>query len=83
MTILSFRSQALWILGYPEAALADTHHALKDAREIGQAAALMYALTSWIFDSSLAETTRQQTRMLDELLVLADERVPRSGRRGE
>ena len=34
---LSFRSLALWVLGYPEAALADTDRALKDAREIGQA----------------------------------------------
>ena len=33
-----------WLLGYPEAALADAEHALKDAREIGQAATLMYAL---------------------------------------
>jgi predicted ATPase len=32
------------LLGYPEAALADTERALKDAREIGHAAALMYAL---------------------------------------
>ena len=35
---------ALWMLGYPEAALADADQALKDAREIGQAATLMYAL---------------------------------------
>ena len=35
---------ALWMLGYPEAALADAEQALKDAREIGQAATLMYAL---------------------------------------
>ena len=41
---LSFRSWALWLLGYPEAALADADHALKDAREIGQAATLMDAL---------------------------------------
>ena len=46
VSILSFRSLALWLLGYPEAALADAEHALKDAREIGQAATLMYALTS-------------------------------------
>jgi hypothetical protein len=44
MAILSFRSIALWLLGYPEAALADTKSALGDAREIGQAATLMYAL---------------------------------------
>ena len=49
MAILSYRSWALWLLGYPEAALADAEHALNDAREIGQAATLMYALTisSW------------------------------------
>ena len=32
------------MLGYPEAALADADQALKDAREIGQAVTLMYAL---------------------------------------
>ena len=36
---------ALWPLGYPEAALADAHRAVRDAREIGQAASLMAALT--------------------------------------
>ncbi len=46
VSILSYRSLALWLLGYPEAALADADHALKDAREIGQAATLMYALTN-------------------------------------
>ena len=46
VSILSYRSWALWMLGYPEAALADADHALRDAREIGQAATLMYALRS-------------------------------------
>ena len=41
-----FRSWALWMLGYPEAALADADGALKDAREIDQAATLMYALAA-------------------------------------
>ena len=45
VAILSYRSWALWILGNPDAALADTDRALKDAREIGHAATLMYALT--------------------------------------
>ena len=44
VAILSWRSWALWLLGYPEAALADADHAIKDAREIGHAATLMYAL---------------------------------------
>jgi predicted ATPase len=41
---LSYRSCALLMLCYPDAALLDADHALKDAREIGQAAGLMYAL---------------------------------------
>ena len=41
---LSYRALALWLLGYPEAALTDIESAIKDAREIAQAATLMYAL---------------------------------------
>jgi hypothetical protein len=33
VAILSYRSLALWVLGYPDAALADGDRALKDARE--------------------------------------------------
>jgi hypothetical protein len=46
MAILCFRSAALWLLGYPEAAHNDADDALKHAREIGQAATLMYALAT-------------------------------------
>ena len=38
VSILCYRSWVLWFLGYPDAALADTEHALRDAREIGHAA---------------------------------------------
>jgi predicted ATPase len=38
------RSQALWSLGYPEAALADIERAVKDARDIGHVATLAFAL---------------------------------------
>jgi predicted ATPase len=41
---LSWKSLAFWLLGYPQAALADTEHALKVAREIGHSATLMYVL---------------------------------------
>jgi predicted ATPase len=41
---LAVRSLALWMLGYPEAALKDVEQALSEAHEVGQAAALMYAL---------------------------------------
>jgi predicted ATPase len=41
---LSFRSHALWVLGYPAAALTDAEQALKNARQIAQAATLAFAL---------------------------------------
>src|SRR5215472_3712886 len=44
VAILSLRSWALCVLGFRHAALADAEHALEAAREIGQAASLMYAL---------------------------------------
>jgi class 3 adenylate cyclase len=53
MTILSFRSLASWCLGYPEAALLDAAHAVKDVREISQAASLMYALFRQSFAHAL------------------------------
>ena len=34
VSVLSYQSLALWVLGYPEAALARRDYALKDAREI-------------------------------------------------
>ena len=43
---LSYRSLALWLLGYPEAANVDIDQAISDAREIGQAATLMTALNN-------------------------------------
>jgi predicted ATPase len=51
VAILSYRAMALWMLGYPKAALADIEQALTDAREIGQATTLMYALAhaAWIY----------------------------------
>jgi len=74
VAILSRRSRALWLLGYPEAALADTSHALKDAREIGQAATLMYALAqasrTHIYCGNYAAANAQ----LDEVVALADEK---------
>jgi predicted ATPase len=51
VSILWYRSCALWLLGYPQAALADVDQAVKAARESGQAATLMYALVycSWLY----------------------------------
>jgi predicted ATPase len=71
---LLHRSWALWMLGYPEAALADAEFAVKDAREFGQAATLIQApiLASYapIFCGDYALAMRQ----VDEALAFADEK---------
>jgi class 3 adenylate cyclase/predicted ATPase len=41
---LVFRAWAVWLLGFPEAALCDADAALKSARATGQASSLMFAL---------------------------------------
>jgi predicted ATPase len=74
VAILCYRSWAQWILGYPDVALADADCALKDAREIGQAATLMYALnvTSWFH--MLCRDFVQVSAKANELIPLADEK---------
>ena len=62
------------MLGYPEAALADTEHALNDAREIGQATALMYALAYAVFSRMLCGKYAAANALVDELVALADEK---------
>jgi predicted ATPase len=72
--VLCYRSYALWLLGYPEAALADADHALKEAREIGQAGTLMNALyfASWTHRHCGNYATTNA--LADEELALADEK---------
>jgi predicted ATPase len=74
VAILSFRSLALWMLGYPEAALADTDHALRDAREIGHAATLIYTLTVPSLTHILRGDYATANAQSDELVALADEK---------
>jgi predicted ATPase len=71
---LSFRSLALWVLGYPEAAFADSEQAFSDAREIGQAASLMYALCISSFVHIYCRNYATANAQLDELVALADEK---------
>ena len=64
----------MWLLGYPEAALADAEQALRYAREIGQAATLMAALNitaaTHIFCGSYPVAIAQS----QELFALAEEK---------
>jgi predicted ATPase len=74
VVILSYRSWTLWLLGYPEAALADTDHALKNARELGQASTMMYALAHGSFIHIFCGTYAAANAQSDEVVTLADEK---------
>jgi predicted ATPase len=74
VAILSFRPLALWLLGYPKAALADHEQALRDAREIGHAATLMYALSNTAMTHIFCGSFATATALTNELVALADEK---------
>jgi class 3 adenylate cyclase/predicted ATPase len=71
---LCYRSWIRWMLGYPEAALADAKRAVAEARDVGQGVPLMYSLyfTSYAFihcgDYQAADA------QLTELIPLATEK---------
>src|SRR5262249_33814450 len=72
--VLSLRSTALWMLGYPDAALADVDQALKDAREIGHAASLMYALAMPSLVPILLGNYAAANAQVDGLVAVAEEK---------
>ena len=74
VAVLSFRSLALWVLGYPDAALADADRAVADAREIGHAATLMYALFHVSFTHMYCGNHATANALVDELIALTDEK---------
>jgi class 3 adenylate cyclase/predicted ATPase len=74
VTILSFRSHVLWLLGYPEAARADADHALQDAHEIGHAGTLMYALSIAPLTHLLSGDYGPASALAEKVIALADER---------
>ena len=72
--ILVFRSLALWLLGYPEAALKDADDALRNAREIGQATWLMTALCVLAAPYTLCGNRAAAAAQAQELVALAEEK---------
>src|SRR5262249_6048867 len=72
VTVLRWRAFASWVLGHPETAVADADQALKDAREIGQAATLMGALAITSLTHIFCGNYAAANALLDELKVLAD-----------
>ena len=74
VVILSFRSRCQWLLGYPDAALADAEHALRSARETGQAATIMYALFTPTWAHIHRADYATANTLSGELIALADEK---------
>jgi predicted ATPase len=74
VNLLSFRSGCVWQLGYPTASRNDAERAVKNAREIGQATTLMYALLYAVVDHIRAGDYAVAHTHVVELLALADER---------
>jgi predicted ATPase len=74
VSVLSWRPLALWLLGHPEAALTDANRAIKDAREIGNAATLMFALAYTVFTPTHCGNYAAASSQADELVALADEK---------
>ena len=74
VTLLSFRSGCMWLLGYPAASRSDGERALKNARETGHATTLMYALYQAGYNHIWYGNYAAANAQLDELIALADER---------
>ena len=72
---LSYRSRALWLLGYPEAALVDADRALVDARKVGHLATLMQVLVVSSAIHRYCGDYAAANARLDELDAVADEKV--------
>jgi DNA-binding winged helix-turn-helix (wHTH) protein/predicted ATPase len=71
---LCYRALALWMLGYPDAAIADANEALFHAREIGHAATLIYALSLTSFSHLLCGNYATANAQLSEAVALAEEK---------
>ena len=71
---LFFRSWALWMLGYPDAARAGTERVLEEAREIGEAITLMFALNFTSLIETLCGNSVAVNALGSQLVALADEK---------
>ena len=71
---LSYRAMVLWMLGYPEAALADIEQVLTDAREINQAGTLLYASNHALWIYLLRGNYTEVERLAESQIRLVEEK---------
>jgi class 3 adenylate cyclase/predicted ATPase len=74
VSVLVYRALAQWMLGYPEAALADADHAVEDARESGQAGTLMYAQFHTSLTNVLCAKYAEANTQSKDVVLLAHEK---------
>ena len=74
IVILCWRSLAMWVLGYPAAAISDSDQAVGDGRDIGQAGSLMYALVLASFPHTFCGNYATATALINEVTAWADEK---------
>ena len=74
VAILAYRSLGSWLLGYPAASLADVESAVNTAREIGQAATLMFVLTHAALTHLVSRNYAEALREAEELTALAGDK---------
>jgi predicted ATPase len=72
-TTLAWRSIALLLLGYPDAAVADTERALKLARETAHSVSLTYVLNFSVFPHVYCGNFAPANALIDEFIPLKDQ----------
>jgi predicted ATPase len=74
VVVLSYRSWALWTLGYPDTALADANRAIKHAHQMGYAGTLMFALYNAPYIHIRCGSFQRASTLANELIQLANEK---------
>jgi class 3 adenylate cyclase len=74
VAVLSFRPLGLWLLGYPDRAIADTTRAMELAREMGQAGTLMFTLGHTPLPLVLSGDYATASDQANEVVALAEEK---------
>ncbi len=74
VAILSYRSMAFWLLGYPKAALTDVERALGEAGDIGHAGTLMFAMACSLLTHIPTGNYAKANAIVDELAAVADDK---------
>ena len=70
---LSWRSLALWLLGYPQASVADAERAIRIARDGGQAGTLAYVLNFCVLQHALSGDFGMAGALIDEFITVKDQ----------